>query len=800
MDGLKLPNRAVTERLQKIQNGIAAAAARWAGFPNGQPLILTVPSGDDIEMLDTLHRLCDWVVTVDRNAGVEYFDSPWQSPAIYDAYLIDAVPERDDLGCLQMITSTAHFDEVRHLLDQTLALMGLSGSMRNCEYLLGQLKGLSGRLAMRLAAGGDELPAKRVGSELVALSLVRANCLKTEPESECWLPLSSGFLVPLDDVRDLIPNESPEDKNPDESFEAEGEGQDDSRRADMLFVSVAPRGRLQFRFAEVKYRRHLAMARSAVLVNSVLEQTASTRKRWMEWFFGAALKPSERAIRAARLVRALRFYADKARRHHLDETVYNRLCEELDRILRDPEKYDPNPLERSDRAFIFCPDFASTTPEELFPGLAAECRVWLFGPDTLPDKPVEVPPEAAPPLPLAPTSLVSPETESPEASSTPSPVAPPPEPAPTPTEGAATASLVTGGAPQPGVPVVTLGIARGGQTVTWSPSIASNPHLMIAGLPGMGKTTCLINICKHLVAGGIMPIIFSYHDDIDEKLSSEFSDLSCSDGRSLGFNPMRVTHDGPLAHVESASQLRDIFVAIFPDLGDLQLEQLRGAVKKSYQELGWGDASRPGSQIPPFRSFVDLLRQEERPDTRTQTLLARLSELDDFEFFHAEQGAKSLLDCEHPQILRVHASKSEAVQRAYASFALYSIYQDMFHRGRPDRITHAVIFDEAHRAAKLKLIPTMAKECRKYGLAMIVASQEAKDFDSSLYSAIASYLILRVTDQDARALARNVAPSEIERRTADRLKTLPKYEALFFSEGQRQPVHLHLQKVNSHLR
>jgi hypothetical protein len=315
---------------------------------------------------------------------------------------------------------------------------------------------------------------------------------------------------------------------------------------------------------------------------------------------------------------------------------------------------------------------------------------------------------------------------------------------------------------------------------------------MIAGLPGMGKTTCLINICRQLVAGNVLPIVFSYHDDIDEKLATIFPSLSCSDGRSLGFNPMRVTHDGPLAHVESAGQLRDIFAAIFPDLGDLQLEQLRGAIKASYQELGWGSGPTAGLQPPPFRRFVELLRQQERPDTRTQTLLARLSELDDFEFFRGEQGAKSLLDSTQPQILRVHVSKSDAVQRAYASFALYSIYQDMFRRGRPDRITHAVIFDEAHRAAKLKLIPTMAKECRKYGLAMIVASQEAKDFDSSLYSAIANYLILRVTDQDARALARNVAPSEIERRTADRLKTLAKYEALFFSEGQRQPVHLHL--------
>lgn len=793
-DGLKLsPNRVVTERLQKIQNAVASAVLRWAGLSEGQPVIRTIPSGDDIEMLDTLHRLCDWVVTVDRNAGVEYFDSPNASPAVYDAYLIDAVPERDDLGCLQMITSTAHFDEVRHLLDQTLALMGLSGSMRNCEYLLGQLKGLSGRLAMRLAAGGDDLPAKRVGAELVALSLVRANCLKCEPESDCWLPLSSGFLVPLDDVRDLVPAGSSDDEELDKSAEDAEPDLEDSRRADILFISVASKGRLQFRFAEVKYRRHLAMARAATLVSFVLKQTSSTRTRWMDWFFGASLKPSERVIRAGRLVRALRFYADKARRHHLNELVYNRVCEELDRLLREPADYEPNLAERSDRAFIFCPDFVPTTPEELFPGLAEECRVWLFGPDTLPDKQAEGQAEAPPTPP--PTLTLTPQPASPE-SAPDTPAAPPTEIAPGASETAANAHVATASTEQSGVPVVPLGDARGGQPVKWSPSIASNPHLMIAGLPGMGKTTCLINICKHLVAGNVLPIVFSYHDDIDEKLAAAFPNLLYSDGRSLGFNPMRVTHDGPLAHVESAGQLRDIFAAIFPDLGDLQLEQLRGAIKASYQELGWGNGVTEGLQPPPFRRFVELLRQQERPDTRTQTLLARLSELDDFEFFRGEQGAKSLLESTHPQILRVHVSKSDAVQRAYASFSLYSIYQDMFRRGRPDRITHAVIFDEAHRAAKLKLIPTMAKECRKYGLTMIVASQEAKDFDSSLYSAIANYLILRVTDQDARALARNVAPSEIERRTADRLKTLPKYEALFFSEGQRQPVHLHLKQLD----
>jgi hypothetical protein len=51
---------------------------------------------------------------------------------------------------------------------------------------------------------------------------------------------------------------------------------------------------------------------------------------------------------------------------------------------------------------------------------------------------------------------------------------------------------------------------------------------------------------------------------------------------------------------------------------------------------------------------------------------------------------------------------------------------------------------------------------------------------------------LRVTDADARAMAHNVAPSDQERRTADRLKNLPKFEALFFTESHRQPLHARL--------
>lgn len=338
---------------------------------------------------------------------------------------------------------------------------------------------------------------------------------------------------------------------------------------------------------------------------------------------------------------------------------------------------------------------------------------------------------------------------------------------------------------------VTLGVTKEAQPVIWPPSIRGNPHLMIVGLPGMGKTTCLINLCRQLQAGGIAPIVFSYHNDIDEKLTAHFPHVASHDCHKLGFNPMHIVEPQPRAHVESAGQLRDIFAAIFPELGDLQLEQLRGAIKQSYESAGWGGAGAP-AQAPEFAAFLALLRNLQKPDKGLKTLLARLTELDDFGFFAAAEGEASLLDSATPHLIRIHAVANEVVQRAYASFVLYRIYQDMFRRGRQERLTHAVVFDEAHRASRLKLLTTMAKECRKYGLAIIVASQEARDFDSGLFAAIANYLVLRVTDTDARVMARNVASSNQERRMADRLKNLPKFEALFFAEGQRLPAAVQL--------
>lgn len=342
---------------------------------------------------------------------------------------------------------------------------------------------------------------------------------------------------------------------------------------------------------------------------------------------------------------------------------------------------------------------------------------------------------------------------------------------------------------------IYLGDTPSQKPVCWTVSIAANPHLLIAGLPGMGKTTSLINICAQLLGHRITPIVFSYHEDIDEKLAGKLCKINFVDYDGLGFNPLRVVNDSPTAYLDNAGMLRDIFASIFPDLGEIQTDKIRQAIKDGYTNLGWGvpGISRSELELPEFQTFYEILESQPKPD---KGLIARLNELNDYGFFRNTGTERSLLQTTSPSILRIHKTQNEVLQRAFAAFVLHNLYQEIFIRGVQKQLTHAIIFDEAHRASGLKLLPTMAKECRKYGIILIVASQEAKDFNYSIFSAIGNYLVLKLNESDAKAIANNVAPSESKQRIVDQLKQMPKYHALVFCEGQRRPASIALKNLS----
>ena len=861
--GEKHPSeRGHTERLDRLGQKIVDAVARhvaggggeptrragwlwpWTGSnttndaTHGTPVLRTTIQPEKADSIRELHRLCDWVITLDRNAGIEYFDSPRDNRDIYDAYVIDCVPEREDLGCLQLITSTSNLEEVHDLLDEALVRMGLSRTRRNAEFLLEHLKSLSGRLAIRLT--GNVAPT----AELIALAIAHANCRRATDDDACWASLDRGFLVPVDDVRDLLPPLRDDGDNG-------ADGGQRRTRPDLIHISTQPRRGLTFRFIEVKHRRHLRQARATDLLRQVQEQTVALRSRWQEWYGHESVYSAFRAVRRARLARVLRFYADKAHRHGLSTERYQEVVAELDRMVERGADFSMQPAPDGDRGWVFCPEYAGPEPLEISPtGWSA--RIFLFGPGRLPDADFRFGTDTgaeggggrAPGtgtsgsdggLNIPSSRSVSPTIDGKDRasvgaipgageggqgadiSSTGSTTTAPdtgkgvasgrddiPAGGTTDAVGATKPSgdqtapdrKATSDIPTP-VPAIALGAdTLSGADVRWSLPIKGNPHLLIAGLPGMGKTTCLLNLCRQMVTAGVHPIVFSYHQDIDERLVDLVASVRFVDFDGLGFNPLTVTSpESPRAYLDVAGSLRDIFAAIYPELGDLQCESIRRAIKDSFSEAGW-TGSGTGAREPDFSRFVEILRAEPKPDRGLRTLLARLTELDDYGFFDIGEARKSLWSSDRPTVVRIHTTQNDALQRAFASLVFYGLYKDMFRRGIQERITHALIFDEAHRAAGLKLIPTMAKECRKYGISLVLASQEARDFDASLFSAVANYLVLRLTEADAKALVRNVATARQERTLIDKIKQMDRFRALYFCEGRQRPSSVSLHSLD----
>jgi DNA phosphorothioation-dependent restriction protein DptH len=812
-EGEKHPSdRTHTDRLVRLQEIIKRAVTRSFTSKAQTPILRTELSPEKDYSLRELHRLCDWVVTLDRNAGIEYFDSPRDNGEIYDAFVIDCVPEREDMGCLQLVTTTSNLDEVRNLLDGALDQMGLSHSRRNAEYLLAHLKALSGRLAIRLT--GQKAPT----SELIALALSHANCRNSVDNSDCWVPLKKGFLIPVDDVLDLIPPLSI--RGDEESNDGISTGK---ARPDLIYVSTAPRKGLQFQFIEIKYRRHLRTSRNPELLEGVRNQSESLRKHWDLWYSGEKLCGPFRAVRRAKLARVLRFYAEKARRHILEIEQYEALIAEIDRMIEKGEEYTFSITERPDRGWVFCPEFTGTSPLEVSPA-DWNTRIFLFGPSLLPDSesyrervperdphPGRVPNPASVGVNASPAEASAKAQEINEvypAQKVDEPIAEEKIDKSVARAKVADEQAVTDSPKhqesseslkedleQPEA-LVCLGtdLLTGSET-NWPLTVKGNPHLLIAGLPGMGKTTCLISICRQMLGASVRPIVFSYHQDIDERLERIVSRVKFVDFHGLGFNPLRVIdRQSKLAYLDVAGAMRDIFVAIFPELGDIQGERIRRAIKDSFVERGWDNVSQQAAAPtePQFKRFLEILRADPRPDRGMRALLARLDELDDYGFFDITESHDSLWDSDDPIIIRIHTTQNDNLQKAFASLIFYGLYKDMFRRGLCNRITHALIFDEAHRAARLRLIPTMAKECRKYGISLVLASQEAKDFNVSLFSAIANYLVLRLNESDAKALVRNVASSDQERALVDKIKQMDRFKALYFCEGRKKPAPLAL--------
>ncbi|MFI6004783.1 hypothetical protein ACIA98_30985 [Streptomyces sp. NPDC051366] len=165
-------------RLPGLLTTAAACVATAGQAPRSVPCTVLALDTDDRALLYQAHETGDWVVTIDRTLGLEYFDHAGQHGR--PEYVIDYAPSAGSGLGYQIMVSSNSVEELRTLLGPTARQHGLDVEERHLDTFFDQLRLLSGNLAFKLASTAPNQRTEVLGLSLARLYLDYQDVLRNQ--------------------------------------------------------------------------------------------------------------------------------------------------------------------------------------------------------------------------------------------------------------------------------------------------------------------------------------------------------------------------------------------------------------------------------------------------------------------------------------------------------------------------------------------------------------------------------------------------------------------------------------------
>jgi DNA phosphorothioation-dependent restriction protein DptH len=335
------------------------------------------------------------------------------------------------------------------------------------------------------------------------------------------------------------------------------------------------------------------------------------------------------------------------------------------------------------------------------------------------------------------------------------------------------------------------------ETVFWDPYGSSNPHVLILGESGSGKTYTASRLVIELARAQIPSIVFDYgqgfsldHVPAKFRKGTRILELQLSrDG--IGINPLQIFPVDLHGPATVAQRVADTFVRVYPRLGVQQHTILRRAVVDLLAEAGISvEDKRTWSKASP--SFRDLERKLEEYATAEDAATRRAassasSHVSTLFFFNTFRKTghplswSDLLTCRNEVWILQLGGLEASVERAVTEFLIWSLVR-YFEVLGPGPLRCFVVLDEAHKLAFDAGSPVekILREGRKFGLGGILASQQPEDFSPVAFANTATKVVFQIGDQSgtvSRQLHRKVKNGHSHDYIARTLGTLPRGSA-----------------------
>ena len=288
-----------------------------------------------------------------------------------------------------------------------------------------------------------------------------------------------------------------------------------------------------------------------------------------------------------------------------------------------------------------------------------------------------------------------------------------------------------------------------------------NPHIMITGETGSGKTQATKAILKELKAFAVPALILDFKDDYSDPAYAEAEHLNVYDpnDQSLPFNPLAPAIDprsgrvNPTHHIH---QLTEIIKRIYR-LGDQQAYRLREAIKTVYETAGVPArpfVPEPGQTYPPFEAVQEALSE----DKDNQALLGRMSTIFDLQLFSSgAQVADFATVVESSTVIRLAQLPGDEVKNSVAEFFLMALHNYLIRQPQSHTLSQLLVLDEAWRLVESPFLEPLMREGRAFGLGVLIASQFPTDLPAPVAGSTATKLFFSQTNlEQVRDIQRTI--------------------------------------------
>lgn len=721
--------------------GLTCSFFDWGKSSEYLPTIQLELSADDKFILNEIHKKSDWVFTIDRNFGIEYFDNPEDGNPNLNSYLIDYTPEFMDGVGHRLIVSTGWLNEIERLIADGLRKINIPTSSFRATKILDIIKSISGKLALKLINNPNNV------KEIIGLAITR---LSLEEKGM----LNNAVLIPVDTHIGMFSENKR--RNPDEDVTV--------KRSDLILIT-AKDNNLNVNLIEVKFRSDEGLITADMLLKEeIVKKNDNTEKTLRTIFISDDENPKiDVQLANKSLSTFIGFYLERAIRYGI--------CKDGDALKQIVEAINVGDFQINFEKSGFIIHWAGAQkPDEVYNnnniynlGNKDICRLLEIRETEIEVKEDE-------------KEIHQPETSTDVKTTNID-------------QTIDNSAQDVGQTTQPQTPMsnqtiphIELGLDtdKGNKVVfdpvTMQPKKLANQHLLIVGKSGAGKSQTTSSILYELSKQEVPFLILDFQG---EYVSSE---LHMSDGRSfeqvtglrnfdpsfgMNINPLELASDSNTGNktnfYNNVYQVGDTMKNIF-GLGDIQYPMLKEAIKRAYSEKGFvkSDPTSWNNEPPQFEDIWTILEfMESHEGKKLSSLKYRIEPLFENEIFVSSSNNGSIDDIlSQNSVINLSALPTPDLMKIVARFILQAVYNKMLSYGPSKDIRLYVVIDEAHKLSYDSTLTDLIREARKYGVGFILASQSVRDFATVVFENMGTKIALQLEGEDAKFMADNFGVSD----------------------------------------